>query len=257
MLVTPLFMLGVFGLVAYFRRKNVQDEDLGIPGWTPLEAVGITIAIYIVSQILGAIIIGFVVLTHNGSVQDINNQLSNSVWLQFLFVVIVETITVLMVLNFVRRRKTVLRLIGVVRPRLRDIAYVAKMAVPTLNVTQKQDLGFSATASGLSLVPIFIGLVVLPPLVEEFITRGFLYSGLRTKLSFLPAAIITSVMFAAAHLQAGSGNSLLWIAAVDTFTLSMVLVFLREKTGSLWPCVGLHALKNGLAFVAIFIFHSV
>jgi membrane protease YdiL (CAAX protease family) len=34
----------------------------------------------------------------------------------------------------------------------------------------------------------------------------------------------------------------------------MVLAYLREKTGSLWPPIGLHALKNFVAFMALFVF---
>jgi membrane protease YdiL (CAAX protease family) len=48
---------------------------------------------------------------------------------------------------------------------------------------------------------------------------------------------------------------LLYIAAIDTFTLSLILVYLREKTGGLWSSMGLHAIKNGIAFVSLFIVH--
>jgi membrane protease YdiL (CAAX protease family) len=61
------------------------------------------------------------------------------------------------------------------------------------------------------------------------------------------------LLFAAAHLQWGSGAPLLWVAAIDTFVLSMVLSTLREKTGSLWSAIGLHAIKNGVAFTLLFV----
>jgi len=56
-------------------------------------------------------------------------------------------------------------------------------------------------------------------------------------------------------ILSGSGEPLLWIAALDTFILSFVLIYLKEKTGSLWPPIGLHMLKNSLAFISIFILH--
>ena len=99
---------------------------------------------------------------------------------------------------------------------------------------------------------VFISLVLLPPVVEEIVARGFLYTGLRSKLPKIVAALITSALFAAAHLQWGSGAPLLWVAALDTFTLSLVLVYLREKTGGLAASMGVHMLKNGLAFVVLF-----
>jgi len=94
---------------------------------------------------------------------------------------------------------------------------------------------------------------VLPPLIEETVFRGFVYSGLRTKLKPVVAALITSAVFASLHLEFGNGKPLLWVAALDTFTLSMVLCYLRQKTNSLWPGIVLHALKNGLAFMSLFV----
>ena len=87
--------------------------------------------------------------------------------------------------------------------------------------------------------------------------RGFLFTGLTQKMNVVLAAIVTSIIFAAAHLQWGSGAPLLWAAAADTFTLSMVLVWLRHKTGSLWPGIGVHFIKNGIAFLALFVFKGV
>jgi len=96
---------------------------------------------------------------------------------------------------------------------------------------------------------------VLPPLVEETVFRGFVFAGLRNKLKFVWAALATSALFASAHLQIGNGQPLLWVAALDTFTLSLVLCYLREKTDSLWPGILLHALKNGIAFLSLFVLH--
>ena len=85
--------------------------------------------------------------------------------------------------------------------------------------------------------------------------RGFLYSSFKKGLPTAAAVIVTSAIFASAHLPEGGGGGLLWIAAVDTFILSLVLIYLREKTGALWASMTLHALKNGVAFVALFALH--
>jgi membrane protease YdiL (CAAX protease family) len=159
-----------------------------------------------------------------------------------------------------------------VRPRLSDVGYTligfgayfgiyvalsnfVSNNLPQVDLNQRQDLGFSTSASGVDLLPIFISLVILPPLVEELVVRGVLYSGLRTRLMFVPAALITSAVFALAHLNGGVNSSVIWVASLDTFVLSMVLVSLREKTGSLWPGIWLHGLKNGIAFLALYILH--
>jgi membrane protease YdiL (CAAX protease family) len=134
------------------------------------------------------------------------------------------------------------------------IVSVAGALVPALNVDQAQELGFNPIGTG-ELILTFISLVILPPIVEETLMRGFLYTSLKKRLTKVNAALITSVIFAAAHLQFGSGAPLLWVAAIDTFVLSLFLVYLREKTGSLWASMTLHALKNGVAFASLFIFH--
>jgi membrane protease YdiL (CAAX protease family) len=60
-------------------------------------------------------------------------------------------------------------------------------------------------------------------------------------------------VFGLPHLAQGGDAGPLWIAFIDTFILSMVLVWLREQTGNLWAGIVLHAIKNGIAFVSLFI----
>ncbi|HVX57224.1 MAG TPA: CPBP family intramembrane glutamic endopeptidase, partial [Candidatus Saccharimonadales bacterium] len=101
----------------------------------------------------------------------------------------------------------------------------------------------------------FISLVVLPPLAEEIMVRGFLYSSLKKALPTIWAVLITSGLFAAAHLPEGGASGPLYIGAIDTFVLSLVLIYLREQTGNLWASITLHACKNGFAFVTLFVLH--
>jgi membrane protease YdiL (CAAX protease family) len=128
--------------------------------------------------------------------------------------------------------------------------------VPGLNVNQQQQIGFNNVHGAAPLVMTFISLVVLPPLAEEIMVRGFLYSSLKKALPTASAVIVTSALFASAHLPEGGAAGPLYIAALDTFVLSLVLIYLREKTGSLWASITLHAIKNGIAFVALFVFSA-
>jgi membrane protease YdiL (CAAX protease family) len=269
LLALPIYLLALYGLVSFFRDRQTGHKV----NWTPLEAIGVTIFIYFAAQFVGGLLIGSYLATQNQSVQDIDRLLKESVSIQFFFILLVEAITTALIFTFLRKRKTLASSIGIVRLKLlRDIGYVlAGFAVyfvgfivvvqilqqlaPGIDFDQKQELGFDTDAASSNLPLIFVSLVILPPLVEELLARGFLYSGLRTRLPFIWSALITSILFAIAHLQFGSGQPPLYVAAVDTFILSLVLVYMREKTGSLWPCVGLHMAKNGLAFVALFILH--
>ena len=133
------------------------------------------------------------------------------------------------------------------------VVSVVAAFVPSLNLQQEQNIGFNNPSGAMQLAMVFISLVVLPPIAEETIFRGFMYTGLRTKLTFPIAAVITSVFFAMGHLQIGQGTPLLWVAGIDTFVLSMVLCFIRERTGSIWPTLGIHMVKNFIAFMALYI----
>ena len=194
----------------------------------------------------------------------------NTVGAQFWYVLFAEAVTVGCVWWFLRSQNKSMRLIGWRWPRWPDfakaiagyfvylvifliVAAVAIQLIPALNADQKQQLGFDNPAGTISLVLTFISLVVLPPIAEETLFRGLVYTGMRSKLRFIPAAILTSLIFSSAHLQLGSGAPPLWTAALDTFILSLVLCYLREKTGSLWAGIFVHAGKNSVAFWVLYL----
>jgi hypothetical protein len=126
-----------------------------------------------------------------------------------------------------------------------------------INTNQEQALGFTRGVDGMELAMAFVGLVILPPIAEEIIFRGFFYGTLRAnKIRKWSAIIVTSVLFGALHLFGAADGGLLWIAFVDTFILSVVLCYFREKNGTLWASIGIHALKNGLVFLNLFIINA-
>src|SRR5690606_13390705 len=117
--------------------------------------------------------------------------------------------------------------------------------IPGFNVEQAQDVGFSNLAERTDLVIAFLTLVVLAPVAEEVLFRGYLYGKLRRYSSVAVAAVLTGVMFGLVHGQ--------WNVVLDSFVLSLVMCGLREFTGTIWAGVLVHMLKNGLAFYLLFI----
>lgn len=262
-------LLAVLGLVAYVTKLQGKIKKGGVP-WTGLEAVSVTVLNYVLAlYVIGPLIAtGLAYLLVSGS-DSPTAWLSNSITGQFLATLVLEGVAVGLLLLFLRRRKSSLAAIGLKgRPKLKDLVYavggffiymlayvpIATVASRVINTDQEQQVGFEG-AHGSALVLVFVSLVILPPIVEELMMRGFLYGGLKNQFKILWATIITSVIFAIAHLQFGSGAPLLWVAALDTFILSLVLVRLRERTGRLWAPMGLHALKNLVAFLSLFVFH--
>jgi hypothetical protein len=114
-----------------------------------------------------------------------------------------------------------------------------------LDLYQKQQVGFDNLHYGYEFVAAFVALVVLAPLFEEIMFRGYLYGRLRTHWGAVLSALITSATFALVHFQLNVG--------IDVFILSLFLCLLREKFDSIWPGVFVHAFKNSLAYVFLFI----
>jgi membrane protease YdiL (CAAX protease family) len=94
--------------------------------------------------------------------------------------------------------------------------------------------------------------VVLAPIAEEILMRGYLYTSLRAHWKFVPSLLVTSLLFGLAHLQSGDNGALIWMAALNTFLLSIALVYLREKTGALYASIMVHSMNNFLAFAIHF-----
>ncbi len=84
---------------------------------------------------------------------------------------------------------------------------------------------------------------VVAPMAEEFFFRGFFFGALRNWKGMWPAAIITGLVFGAIHIGSAEVALLLPLAF-----FGFVLCLLRERTGSLWPCIVLHCANNSLAF---------
>jgi membrane protease YdiL (CAAX protease family) len=231
----------------------------------PTRLILTTLLIFLASQIVAAFIaeLGLSII-HPGSRQS----LDNSVAAQALYILIAEGLAAWLVLKIVKKRGLSLAVIGLGRKPVRNdlakallgfgvfyllliIAGVLINAVSPNLTNQKQDLGFNNLTNGGENLLAFISLVILPPVGEEILVRGYLYSGLRKVWKFVPAMLVTSLFFGAAHLELGNGGPLVWAAAIDTFLLSIVLVYLREKTGALYAGMAVHMFNNLLAFFVI------
>jgi membrane protease YdiL (CAAX protease family) len=229
--------------------------------WGPGSAVLVTVLAFVGSQVLAGLILGGLLVIFGGSLRD----LAGSIASQFYYVVISDALILLAIWLFLRSRKANPGQLGFGRrPAWKDLGYalsgylvyfglliVAVVIVGVfftqIDLQQRQELGFDAILSPSDKVMALISLVLLPPIVEEVVFRGFVFTGLRKKLKFIWAAIITSLLFAGPHLLASS-DGLLWIAGIDTLVLSVVLCYLREKTAALWAPIAVHAFKNGIAF---------
>ncbi|HEV3002052.1 MAG TPA: CPBP family intramembrane glutamic endopeptidase [Solirubrobacteraceae bacterium] len=84
---------------------------------------------------------------------------------------------------------------------------------------------------------------VAAPIVEELFFRGFFYRALRNWARPAGAATITGVVFGAMHASSSPVEHLVPLAV-----LGALFCALYQVTGSLYPCIVLHAINNSVAF---------
>ncbi len=142
---------------------------------------------------------------------------------------------------------------------LAPIGYIASMAatmavllviqafVPSFNLQETQDVGFRMESlySNADKMVAFAALVILAPIAEELIFRGYLYGKLRTRLSAIPAIILVSVLFGFMHGQ--------WNVGIVVGVMSIFLCIARELTGTIYAGILMHMIRNGLAFYLLYI----
>jgi membrane protease YdiL (CAAX protease family) len=101
----------------------------------------------------------------------------------------------------------------------------------------------TARASG-SMVLFFIAVVIIGPVTEEIVFRGFLFRGLSA--SFLGVAgtlIATSVAWALMHVQYDA------LIIAQIFLIGLLLGWLRWASGSTLLTISLHMLANLVATI--------
>lgn len=253
------------------NREETTNSQFPIPNSTseaslggPVRVIFGTFVIFILSQVVAALIVEI-----GKGILGISTPIMRSAGQQFVYVLLTESVVVAAVVWLARRRGISLLAIGLRRKlSWRDIKWAASAffifytilivamliliaLIPSFDVNDPQNVGFNYLSSRLDNILAFLALVILAPIGEETLMRGYLYSGLRRIWKFLPALLTTSFLFGVAHLSTGVKGAL-WAAGVTTFILSVVLVYVREKTGALYAPILVHSLNNLVAFFAYF-----
>ena len=114
---------------------------------------------------------------------------------------------------------------------------------PSFNANQAQTNEYTgAVKTNRSLT--LIALVLIPPIIEETVFRGFIFPAMAKKWGIIWGAIGSSALFGIAHLQAN--------VSIYTFALGLVLCFFYVKLKSIFPGMAIHMLNNFLAFYALY-----
>jgi membrane protease YdiL (CAAX protease family) len=125
------------------------------------------------------------------------------------------------------------------------VGYVAFAGLWATVVGLSEESGGATSPSGeLSVTVVallFLGVVVAAPIVEEVVFRGYLFAALTRWKGPWPAALVSGALFGAAHLLVYPPLAIVPLAVMGFF---LALVF--WTSGSLLPCIALHAANNAL-----------
>jgi membrane protease YdiL (CAAX protease family) len=121
------------------------------------------------------------------------------------------------------------------------VAYAYSLLANPKEDDLPQQLGADESTSLAIITGIFV--IAVAPLVEEFFFRGFLYQAFRNRIGVWAAAGASGLIFGAIHFKPEF--------LIPLASLGFLLAWLFQKTGSLWPCIAVHAINNTLAFAVL------
>ncbi len=127
------------------------------------------------------------------------------------------------------------------------VAATYSAVIPTdVEQTVTDDLGADEGTFGLIAAGVMV--MVVAPVAEEFFFRGFFYRALRSRFSIAGAAIADGLVFGVIHYNFEGAEALLLLPPLALLGVIFCLVY--ERTGSLFPVIGMHAFNNSVAYAA-------
>ncbi|MGI9609822.1 MAG: CPBP family intramembrane glutamic endopeptidase [Acidimicrobiia bacterium] len=127
-----------------------------------------------------------------------------------------------------------------------QLVVIPLVYVPLRSIIDSEEVGEQAeqlietAGNPVDVVLLFIMIVLIAPVVEELFFRGTALPAIMTRLGAPAAVLISSVWFAASHLQLVQFPGLL--------AVGLVLGVCRVYTRSLVPAIALHMAFNGVTF---------
>ncbi len=172
-------------------------------------------------------------------------------------------ILVFLVIALPRVAHRSLRGLGLGAPRFMDLAFgiggavLMCIAVTLTALLQKRLTGISGeqkvvsmfqdTHPGLLLNLFVVIAVVIAPIVEEFVFRGFVFNALLRRMPLALAAILSGILFGAVHGEP--------IVIAPLAIGGAVLAWIYYSSGSLWSSMLAHATFNAINLAGVLVYH--
>ena len=88
--------------------------------------------------------------------------------------------------------------------------------------------------------------IILAPIFEEVVNRGFLYKAFRASYPVAVSMLIMVVWTLWTHFDYWQHS---WIAVLNYCAWTILQCYLREKSPSIWDCIICHAVSNAVLFI--------
>lgn len=218
---------------------------------------------FIAAELILSVLIVLMDNIFNFSLESLNDSLANAVYASISYVLTL-VIAIIFPLYWKRKINTNLKDVGLDRlPNWTDILltpfsfigyfifsacllFLSVNIFPWIDIDQVQDVGFDNLGQRYEYLLAFFTLVIVAPIAEETLFRGYLFGKIKKYAPVWVAILITSIVFGSVHFGG-------WNVVIDTFALSVILCLMREITGSIWASILLHMSKNALAYFMLFI----
>jgi membrane protease YdiL (CAAX protease family) len=259
-LLTVYGLLGIVGLILalllvirrgfYVQKVRATRPPVVVP-WEPLDAIETVAVLYFAMAILG--LLAGLVMRHLP--QTPGNDLPKAVVIALQYLLFSGAVIAFILSRVRAPRNRRLKAVGLRTARLPkliaegiggygillfvlSVAGLGKTAMTTLAQTGESFVMNLHTLP--AKVLLFVLICVVAPIVEELIFRGFVYAGLRRRMTFAGAVLSSALLFALMHNNAG--------AVIPIGMIGIVLAVLYERNRSVIPCIICHALNNTLVF---------
>lgn len=91
----------------------------------------------------------------------------------------------------------------------------------------------------------FLGVAIIPPLIEEFIFRGIVYKGYRSSGRRRAAVFLSAFLFGLFHMNLNQ--------FIYAFIIGILLALVVEATGSIWSSVICHLIFNAESVITMYL----
>jgi CAAX protease family protein len=124
-----------------------------------------------------------------------------------------------------------------------------------LRPNQLDQFQFVLSEGPLAFAALLIGAAVIAPFVEELFFRGFLFGIYRRRQPLWLAYVVSSVLFTILHLEPNRMNLQQMAGlSVGILVLAVLLAWVYQHTGSLYPGMIAHAINNATGLILFYTF---